>query len=85
MIKMKMKMASAARRKEEVLDRREEKRGKRELKRSKRAVEKEEEKKKKEEEKKEREEEWVKRWYPCLEEDGDIVEHVQKLGSWFAM
>lgn len=53
--------------------------------RSKRAVEKEEEKKKKEEEKKEREEEWVKRWYPCLEEDGDIVEHVQKLGSWFAM
>ena len=45
----------------------------------------EEEKKKKEEEKKEREEEWVKRWYPHLEEDGDVIEYVQKLGSWFRM
>ena len=67
-------------------------RGKRELKRSKRAVrkeeekkKKEEEKKKKEEEKKEREEEWVLRRYPCLEEDGDIMVHVQKLGPWFPM
>ena len=78
-------MASAARRKEEVLDRCEEKTGKRELKRSKRAVEKEEEKKKKEEEKKEREEEWDLRRYHRLEEDGDIVVHVQKLGPWFPM
>ena len=82
---MKMKMASAERRKEEVLDRCEEKRGKRELKRSKRAMEKEEEKKKKEEEKNEREEEWDLRMYPRLEEDGDIVVHVQKLGPWFPM
>ena len=87
-----MKMASAARRWEEVLDRCEVVRGKRELKRSNRAVEnmekrekEEEEKKKKEEEMKEREEEWVKRWYPRLEEDGDVMEHVQKLGSWFVM
>ena len=82
---MKKKMASAARRRKEVLDRCEEKTGRRELKRSKRAVEKEEEKKKKEEEKKEREEEWVLRRYPRLEEDGDIVVHVQKLGPWFPM
>ena len=75
---MKKKMASAARKRKEVLDRCEEKRGKRELKRSKRAVE-------KEEEKKEREEEWVLRRYPCLEEDGDVDEHVQTLGPWFAM